>query len=51
MTAMLSGVLVIAAFGLVAAAGLILVGSLYRVSGRAAAEADGDPGQPDPEGG
>jgi hypothetical protein len=51
MTAMLSGVVVIAALGLVAAAGLILVGSLYRISGRAAAGSDGDTGRADPEGG
>lgn len=48
---MLSGAIVIAAFGLVAAAGLILVASLYRISGRAAAGSDGDAGQADPEGG
>jgi hypothetical protein len=33
MTAMLSGVILVAAFGLVAVAGVILVVALYRVSG------------------
>jgi hypothetical protein len=51
MTAMLSGVIVMAAFGLVAAASLILLVSLYRISGRRGAGSDGDTGQVDPEGG
>jgi hypothetical protein len=49
MTAMLSGVVMIAALGLVAAGCLILVGSLYRVSRRAAAGSD--TGRADREGG
>jgi hypothetical protein len=51
MTATLSGVIVISAFGLVAAAGLILVVSLYRISGRSGGGSDGDTGQVDPGGG
>jgi hypothetical protein len=48
---MLSGVIMIVAFGLVAAAGLILVVALHRISSRAAAGSDADRGQADPEGG
>ena len=44
---MLSGVILVAAFGVVAAAGLVLTMALYRVSGRRAA----DHGDVDPEGG
>jgi hypothetical protein len=51
MTAMLSGVIMIAAFGVVAAAGLILVVALCRISGRAGAGSDGDVGRIDREGG
>jgi hypothetical protein len=48
---MLSGVIMIAAFGLVAAAGLVLIVSLCWISGRGSAGSGGDPGQADPEGG
>ena len=48
---MLSGVIMIVAFGLVATAGLVLVVSLGRISGRGSAGSGGDPGQADPEGG
>jgi len=48
---MLSGVIMIVAFGLVAVAGLILLVALYRISGRAAVGSDADPGQADSEGG
>jgi len=51
MTAMLSGVTMIAAFAVVAAAGLTLVVALCRISGRAGAGSDGDHGQRDGEGG
>jgi hypothetical protein len=51
MKAMLSGVIVVAAFALVAAAGLILLVSLYRISGHRGAGLDGDTGQVDSEGG
>jgi hypothetical protein len=51
MTAMLSGVMMIAAFGIVGAAGLVLVVALCRISGRAGAGSDGDPGRRDREGG
>jgi hypothetical protein len=40
MTAMLSGVIMIAAFGLVAVAGLVLTVALCRVSGRPATGSD-----------
>jgi len=39
---MLSGVIMIAAFALVAAAGLILAVALFRISGRSRAGADTD---------
>jgi hypothetical protein len=51
MAAMLSGVIMIAAFGLVAAAGLILCVALYRVSHRPGAGSGGDHDQADLEGG
>ncbi len=53
---MLSGVVLVAAFGLTAIAALVLVVALYRVSGPAAARAatnlsqHGDVSQPGPEG-
>jgi hypothetical protein len=51
MLAMLSGVIMIAAFGLVAVAGLVLAVAVFRIGGRPAAGSDGDPGRVDPEGG
>jgi hypothetical protein len=51
MTAMLSGVILVVAFGLVAAAGLVLAVALFRISGRPAAGADSDLGQNGPDGG
>jgi len=39
---MLSGVILVAAFGLVAAAGLVLAVALFRISRRPAAGADSD---------
>jgi hypothetical protein len=51
MTAMLSGVILVAAFGVVAAAGLVLTVALYRISGRRAAGSGADHGDVDPEGG
>ncbi len=48
---MLSGIILVAGFGLVAAAGLVLVVALYRISGRPAAVADSNPGEAGPEGG
>jgi hypothetical protein len=51
MTAMLGGIILVAAFGLVAAAGLVLAVALYRISGRPAAGADNNAGDTGPEGG
>jgi hypothetical protein len=51
MAAMLSGVIMITAFGVVAAAGLVLAVALCRIGGRRAAGSDADPGQADAEGG
>jgi hypothetical protein len=51
MTAMLSGVIMIAAFGIVAAAGLVLMVALYRISGRAGAGSERDPSPTDVEDG
>jgi hypothetical protein len=48
---MLSGIVLVAAFGLVAAAALVLAIALYRISGRPATVADGSPGEAGPEGG
>lgn len=48
---MLSGVILVAGFGVVAAAGLVLTVALYRISGRRAAGSDADHGGVDPEGG
>jgi hypothetical protein len=45
MTAMLSGLILVAAFGVLAVAGLLLVVALYRISGRPAAGAASDVGQ------
>jgi hypothetical protein len=45
MTAMLSGLVLVAAFGLTALAALVLVVALYRVSGHPAAGAASDLGQ------
>jgi hypothetical protein len=44
MTAMLSGLVLVAAFGALAVAGLLLVVALYRISGRPAAGAASDAG-------
>jgi hypothetical protein len=51
MTAMLSGIILVAAFGIVAGAGLVLAVALYRVSGRPAVAAESNPGETGPEGG
>jgi hypothetical protein len=51
MTGMLSGIILVAAFGLVAAAGLVLAIALYRISGRPAAGADSHLGETGREGG
>jgi predicted exporter len=51
MTSSLSGVVMLAAFGLVAAAGMILSVALCRISGRRGAGSDGDRDRADPEGG
>jgi uncharacterized membrane protein SpoIIM required for sporulation len=51
MAAMLSGVIMIAAFSVVAAAGLLLAVTLYRIGGRRAAGSDAESGQADAEGG
>jgi hypothetical protein len=49
---MLNGVILVAAFGVVAAAGLVLTVALYRISGgRRAAGSGADHGDVDPEGG
>ena len=48
---MVSGVILVAAFGVVAAAGLVLIVALYRISGRRAAGSGADDGDVDPEGG
>jgi hypothetical protein len=45
MTAMLSALFLVAAFGVLAVAGLLLVVALYRISGRPAAGAANDAGQ------
>jgi hypothetical protein len=45
MAAMLSGLVLVAAFGVLAVAGLLLVVALYRISGRPAAGAASDAGQ------
>jgi hypothetical protein len=50
MTAMLSGVIVVAAFGLLAALGLVLAVALYRISGGPASAGDSDLGRSGPEG-
>ena len=42
---MLSGLVLVAAFGVLAVAGLLLVVALYRISGRPAAGAASDVGQ------
>lgn len=42
---MLSGVIIVAAFGLLAALGLVLAVALYRISGRPATADDGDLGR------
>ncbi len=47
---MLSGVIVVAAFGVLAVLGLVLVVGLYRVSGRPATSADSDLGRTGTEG-
>ena len=48
---MLSGIIVIAAFGLIAGAGLVLVVSLCRISGRGDAVSGGSGGKTDLGGG
>jgi hypothetical protein len=50
MTAMLSGVIVAAAFGLLAALGLVLAVALYRISGGASGAGDTELGRSGPEG-
>jgi hypothetical protein len=51
MTALISGVILVAAFGLVAVLGLVLLVALYRISGRPAAGADGGRGRTSQKGG
>jgi hypothetical protein len=47
---MLSGVIIVVAFGLLAALGLMLAVALYRISGRQVTAGDNDPGRTGPEG-
>jgi hypothetical protein len=47
---MLSGVIIVVAFGVVAALGLMLAVALFRLSGRTATAGDSDLGRTGPEG-
>jgi hypothetical protein len=50
MTAMVSGVIIVVAFGVAAVCGLALVVALYRISGPRATAAGSDLGRPGSEG-